>query len=62
VIWPGGLLELSKTVLCPSGSPSQSVEYGGCNDGYPVVWCEYPGGHTQPSIGPDATWTFFERF
>jgi polyhydroxybutyrate depolymerase len=44
------------------GSPSQCVEYTGCNDGYPVVWCEYPGGHTQPSFGPDAIWTFFERF
>lgn len=43
-------------------SPSQCVEYTGCNDGYPVVWCEYPGGHTQPSIGADATWAFFERF
>jgi polyhydroxybutyrate depolymerase len=44
------------------GSPSQCVEYTGCNDGYPVVWCEYPGGHTQPSFGPDAIWAFFERF
>jgi len=44
------------------GSPSQCVEYNGCNDGYPVIWCEYPGGHTQPSIGPDAIWAFFERF
>jgi poly(3-hydroxybutyrate) depolymerase len=44
------------------GSPSQCVEYNGCNDGYPVIWCEYPGGHTQPSIGADATWAFFERF
>jgi poly(3-hydroxybutyrate) depolymerase len=44
------------------GSPSQCVEYTGCNDGYPVVWCEYPGGHTQPSFGADAIWAFFERF
>jgi poly(3-hydroxybutyrate) depolymerase len=44
------------------GSPSQCVEYNGCNDGYPVIWCEYPGGHTQPSIGADATWAFFEQF
>jgi poly(3-hydroxybutyrate) depolymerase len=44
------------------GSPSQCVEYNGCNDGYPVIWCEYPGGHTQPSFGADTTWAFFERF
>jgi len=50
------------SAMTMASSPSQCVEYTGCNDGYPVVWCEYPGGHTQPSFGPDAIWAFFERF
>ncbi len=38
------------------------VAYEGCDAGYPVHWCEYSGGHTQPRFGPDAIWAFFEQF
>ena len=50
------------TMTMPS-TPSQCVEYQGCKQGYPVVWCENPGGgHTQPSYGGSAIWKFFSQF
>jgi hypothetical protein len=38
------------------------VAYQGCDDGHPVHWCQYSGGHTRPSFVPDAIWAFFEQF
>jgi hypothetical protein len=43
-------------------TPAQCVSYNDCDDGYTVFRCEYPGGHTQPSFGPDRIWSFFEQF
>lgn len=43
-------------------TPSPCVEYQGCASGYPVVWCEFSGGHMPVSFGPDAIWNFFNRF
>lgn len=40
----------------------ECVAYEGCDDGYPVHWCEYSGGHTQPRFAPDAIWEFFSQF
>ncbi|MBN2525721.1 MAG: prolyl oligopeptidase family serine peptidase [Deltaproteobacteria bacterium] len=42
--------------------PSPCVEYQGCADGYPVVYCEFSGGHGPASFGPDGIWDFFSRF
>ena len=43
--------------------PSPCVEYQGCAEGYPVVWCVRPGdGHTMPSFAPDAITKFFQQF
>jgi poly(3-hydroxybutyrate) depolymerase len=42
--------------------PSPCVAYQGCNSGLPVHWCVFPGGHTQPSFGSAAIWSFFSQF
>jgi polyhydroxybutyrate depolymerase len=42
--------------------PSPCVSYDGCADGYPVVYCEFSGGHSPASFGPDAIWNFFDQF
>jgi polyhydroxybutyrate depolymerase len=42
------------------------VEYGGCDSGYPVVWCTYTDpeeGHNYPrETGPPTILNFFSRF
>jgi poly(3-hydroxybutyrate) depolymerase len=38
------------------------VEYEGCDDGFPVVWCEFDGGHTVPIFASTEIWKFFSRF
>lgn len=38
------------------------VAYKGCDPGYPVIWCQGTGGHTQPRFAPQATWAFFSQF
>jgi poly(3-hydroxybutyrate) depolymerase len=43
-------------------SPSPCVAYQGCDDGYPVTWCEFSGGHTQFSGAGSAIWAFFSQF
>jgi poly(3-hydroxybutyrate) depolymerase len=42
--------------------PSPCVEYTGCDEGFPVVWCEHDGGHNVPSFASAAIATFFQRF
>jgi poly(3-hydroxybutyrate) depolymerase len=42
--------------------PSPCVAYQGCDQGYPVTWCEFSGGHTIPSFAADAIWKFFAQF
>lgn len=57
---------------CSSGStramPSGCVDYDGCREGYPVMWCEHMSGHgvwdnagTGTSLGATA-WEFFSQF
>ncbi len=61
----------------PVGLTHVITEYEGCDEGYPVVWCEFDGGghtpapmdgSTNDSGGGDRTWTkdeawkFFTRF
>jgi poly(3-hydroxybutyrate) depolymerase len=43
-------------------SPSPCVEYQGCDPGYPVIWCEFSGGHTPWNMAPDPVWDFFSQF
>jgi polyhydroxybutyrate depolymerase len=42
--------------------PSPCVSYDGCTEGYPVVYCEFSGGHMPWSSAPDAVWKFFNQF
>ncbi|HEX7476659.1 MAG TPA: Ricin and poly(3-hydroxybutyrate) depolymerase fusion, partial [Polyangiales bacterium] len=42
--------------------PSDCVAYQGCKAGYPVVWCEWNGGHWWPDYAPQAVWDFFSQF
>jgi len=42
--------------------PSPCVAYQGCDDGHPVTWCEFDGGHTIPSFASQAIWGFFSQF
>jgi poly(3-hydroxybutyrate) depolymerase len=55
-----------KTNHCQTQSmpvePSPCVAFTGCDQGYPVTWCEFMGGHTVPSFSPAAIWTFFSQF
>jgi len=43
--------------------PSPCVEYEGCKEGYPVVWCVREGDtHGIPSFAAGAIATFFQQF
>jgi len=43
-------------------APDECVAYQGCQDGYPVTWCEWDGGHTVPPFASQAIWDFFSQF
>lgn len=49
------------TTTMPYGS-NGCVEYQGCTEGYPLVWCEYSGGHGWPNFSTDLVWEFFSQF
>ena len=38
------------------------VAYDGCDDGHPVNWCEFDGGHTVPRFASEEIWKFFSQF
>lgn len=38
------------------------VAYDGCDEGHPVVWCEFDGRHTVPSFASEEIWAFFSQF
>ncbi|HTN91674.1 MAG TPA: prolyl oligopeptidase family serine peptidase [Sorangium sp.] len=42
--------------------PSPCVSYEGCDAGYPVVWCEFGGGHEMPDDSGESIWSFFSQF
>jgi len=43
--------------------PSPCVEYQGCEEGYPVIWCVRLGDpHAIPSFAADAIAKFFKQF
>ncbi|KYF79897.1 Ricin and poly(3-hydroxybutyrate) depolymerase fusion [Sorangium cellulosum] len=43
-------------------SPSPCVSYEGCDAGYPVVWCEFSGGHAPQNNSGESIWNFFSQF
>jgi predicted esterase len=42
--------------------PSPCVAYQGCDEGYPVTWCEWDGDHNRPPFGNTAVAAFFKQF
>ena len=43
--------------------PSPCVEYQGCKEGFPVIWCVRPGdGHAMANFAPDAITKFFKQY
>jgi polyhydroxybutyrate depolymerase len=48
--------------LASSFEPCSCVEYQGCDDGYPVVECEYNAGHQFAPTAGQALWDFFSQF
>ena len=44
------------------GSPDGCIDYEGCGADTPVTFCAHPGDHFWPSIGTDATHSFFAQF
>jgi hypothetical protein len=36
------------------------VEYQGCKEGQPVVYCTHSGGHNVPSGAGGRAWRFFQ--
>jgi poly(3-hydroxybutyrate) depolymerase len=50
------------TTMTKPVDPSPCVEYQGCVDDVPFVFCEHPGGHPWPDYATKGVWTFFSRF
>jgi poly(3-hydroxybutyrate) depolymerase len=42
--------------------PGTCVEYQDCDEGFPVEFCEFDGGHMVPSFAGEAAWNFFAQF
>lgn len=42
--------------------PSPCVTYEGCDEGYPVTWCEFDGGHSPSGWMSEPIWEFFSQF
>ncbi len=42
--------------------PSPCVTYQGCDEGYPVTWCEFDGGHSPQGWQSQPIWDFFSQF
>lgn len=43
-------------------SPDPCVTYEGCDEGYPVTWCEFNGGHSPSGWMSEPIWEFFSQF
>ncbi len=61
-----GLAEVLERNHCSDQSmpttPDTCVEYQGCDEGYPVTWCEFDGGHGPQRWQVDPIWEFFSQF
>jgi polyhydroxybutyrate depolymerase len=42
--------------------PSPCVQYQGCKEGYPVIFCEFDGPHGVQTFAAAAVWKFFNQF
>jgi polyhydroxybutyrate depolymerase len=42
--------------------PAPCVAYQGCDPGFPVTWCKFPGGHALWAPSSKAVWDFFSQF
>jgi polyhydroxybutyrate depolymerase len=62
----GGLQEVLTRNNCgeqtTDTSPSPCVSYEGCDEGYPVTWCEFDGGHSPSGWMSEPIWEFFSQF
>jgi poly(3-hydroxybutyrate) depolymerase len=38
------------------------LSFRGCNDGFPVTWCQFDGGHTPAPGSAQPIWDFFSQF
>lgn len=43
-------------------APDNCVTYTGCDEGYPVTWCEFNGGHGPQRWQTQPIWEFFSQF
>jgi polyhydroxybutyrate depolymerase len=50
------------TMTSAATTPSPCVTYDGCDQGYPVHWCQFSGAHTPPSFAGAGIWSFFNQF
>jgi polyhydroxybutyrate depolymerase len=50
------------TMTSAATTPSPCVAYDGCDQGYPVHWCQFSGAHTPPSFSGAGIWAFFSQF
>jgi polyhydroxybutyrate depolymerase len=61
-----GLQEVLDRNNCSSETspttPSPCVTYQGCDEGYPVTWCEFEGGHSPQRWSAEPLWEFFSAF
>ncbi|HEY3494897.1 MAG TPA: Ricin and poly(3-hydroxybutyrate) depolymerase fusion [Polyangiaceae bacterium] len=48
--------------LQSSNEPCNCVNYQGCSEGYPVIWCEFNGPHTPAPNSGATIWNFFAQF
>jgi poly(3-hydroxybutyrate) depolymerase len=49
----------AETAPVPSSS---CLSFQGCDQGFPVVWCEFSGGHMPAPGSAQAIWDFFSQF
>jgi polyhydroxybutyrate depolymerase len=42
--------------------PAPCVAYQGCDPGFPVTWCLFPGGHAPWAPSGKGVWDFFSQF
>jgi len=56
----------SSTNRCSSTTaavaPADCVAYEGCDEGFPVHWCPFEGGHVIPDFASEGIWSFFSQF
>lgn len=48
--------------LSQGQQPCECVDYQGCDEGYPVTWCEFNGGHMSAPNSAAVIWSFFASF